>query len=520
MFHYGFSYIGLIYLLMLFIPNIIWAKNKPDRYEEYAQKENKVLLALERIGEVFVCILVLIFSDFNIRNTYWCIWLIISFVFMIFYEIYWLRYFRSSRRMEDFYSSFLGIPVAGATLPVCAFFLLGIYASNVFLLIAVVILGIGHIGIHLQHQNEVLKKKKRCLVIRILKWIGAAVGIVTALTFIFVIGCRNIHYLKHYQMVENGVDEGIFISLGGLEQYVLVRSMDTDNPVIIYLHGGPSSPDTYATYGFSDELIDEYTFIAWDQRGCGRTYFHNINIDSENTTASFEQAKEDLDELVDYALERFGKEQVIILGHSYGTILGSEYALEHPDKVSAYIGAAQVVSLEETDVYSYEDALQKAIEAGDDTADMTRAFEQFQKSGLLIDKLKLRPLVSVYHPVEVSDQEAWMAITSPYFSVDDFRWFLKQLVNLEDYISLNRQLFDYTMIFDAYHNGLTYEMPVYFISGTCDWICPVDSVKKYSEAITAPEVRMELIEGCGHGVQYSSPTEFADVVCDLLDGIE
>jgi pimeloyl-ACP methyl ester carboxylesterase len=499
---------------------MIWAKYKPVRYEEYVQKENKILLALERIGEVLVCVLVLIFSDFNLRNTYWSIWLIISFVFMLFYEIYWLRYFKGSHRMEDFYSSFLGIPVAGATLPVCAFFLLGIYGSNAFLLIAVVILGIGHIGIHLQHKNEVLKKKKRCLIIRILKWIGAAVGIVLALTFIFVIGCRNINYLKHYQMVETGVDEGIYVPLGGMEQYVLLRSMDTDNPVIIYLHGGPSSPDTYATYGFSDELVDEYTVIAWDQRGCGRTYFHNIDTDPENTSASFEQAKEDLDELVDYARERFGKEKVIILGHSYGTILGSEYALEHPDKVSAYIAAAQVVSLEGTDVYSYEDALQKAIEVGDDTSDMIKAFEQFQKSGLLIDQLRLRSLVSVYHSVDVSDKEAWMAITSPYFGVDDFRWFFKQLDDLEDYISLNQQLFDYTMAFDVYNNGLTYEMPVYFISGTCDWICPVDSVKEYSEAITAPEVRMELVEGCGHSVQYSDPEEFANIVRELLDRIK
>jgi pimeloyl-ACP methyl ester carboxylesterase len=57
-------------------------------------------------------------------------------------------------------------------------------------------------------------------------------------------------------------------------------------------------------------------------------------------------------------------------------------------------------------------------------------------------------------------------------------------------------------------------------SGTCDWICPVDPVKEYSETITAPEVRMELVEGCGHEVQFSLSSEFADVVLNLLDGIE
>ena len=65
-----------------------------------------------------------------------------------------MRYFKSERRLADFYSSLLGIPVAGATLPVLAFFLLGIYGKVVWMLIASVILGIGHIGIHLEHSRE------------------------------------------------------------------------------------------------------------------------------------------------------------------------------------------------------------------------------------------------------------------------------------------------------------------------------------------------------------------------------
>lgn len=156
MFHFGFSYIGLIYLLMLFIPNGIWAKNKPIGYEEYVVKENKVLQGFERIGEVLVCCCALLFSDFNVRlDSLWSVWLLLSFVLMLLYEVYWIRYFKSEKKMSDFYSSLCGVPVAGATLPVCAFFLLGIYGRNVFLPISVIILGIGHIGIHLQHRNQV-----------------------------------------------------------------------------------------------------------------------------------------------------------------------------------------------------------------------------------------------------------------------------------------------------------------------------------------------------------------------------
>ena len=75
---------------------------------------------------------------------------------MLLYEIYWIRYFRSEKTMKDFYRSILGIPVAGATLPVLASGMLAIYGKNPFLLIATIILGIGHIGIHWGHKKEIM----------------------------------------------------------------------------------------------------------------------------------------------------------------------------------------------------------------------------------------------------------------------------------------------------------------------------------------------------------------------------
>ena len=155
--HFGFSYIGLVFLLMLMIPNIIWSKNKPKEYDKYVKKENKVLILFERIGEMLVTCLSLIFSDFNINKiSSWTIILLIAFIIMILYEIYWIRYFKSNKTMKDMYSSLLGIPVAGAILPIIAFLVLSVYGKNLFLFISVIILGIGHIGIHLNHKKEVI----------------------------------------------------------------------------------------------------------------------------------------------------------------------------------------------------------------------------------------------------------------------------------------------------------------------------------------------------------------------------
>ncbi len=153
--HFGFSYVGLVYLLMLMVPNLIWTKFKPEDYEKYAAKENKILGAFERAGEVLVSTSAVVFSDFNFRPwTLWYLWFFASFLLMILYEIYWCRYFKSGKTMKDFYGSLLGIPVPGASLPVAAFLLLSVYGKNVILLVSTIILGIGHIGIHLEHARE------------------------------------------------------------------------------------------------------------------------------------------------------------------------------------------------------------------------------------------------------------------------------------------------------------------------------------------------------------------------------
>lgn len=152
--HLGFSYIGLLFLLLLVIPNILWTKKILQGYT--AENENRILLALERTGEVLTSCFSLLFSDFNLRGwTAWSLWLVFAFLAMALYELWWFRYFRSEQRLSDFYSSMLGIPVAGATLPVTAFFFLGIYGRVIWMLIATVILGIGHIGIHLGHRREI-----------------------------------------------------------------------------------------------------------------------------------------------------------------------------------------------------------------------------------------------------------------------------------------------------------------------------------------------------------------------------
>ncbi|MEG0630342.1 MAG: hypothetical protein RR292_01850 [Christensenellaceae bacterium] len=154
--HFGFSYVGLIYLLLLFLPNIFWVRHLPEGYAygQLAYKENKTLVLFERIGQACVTFTALVFVDYNLAPlSPWSLWLIASFVLMILYELCWVRYFKNGCTLKNMYSNFCGIPVPLASLPVMAFLLLGIYGKVIWLIVSAVILGIGHVGMHLVHRQ-------------------------------------------------------------------------------------------------------------------------------------------------------------------------------------------------------------------------------------------------------------------------------------------------------------------------------------------------------------------------------
>ena len=157
--NFGFSYIGLIYLLMLWIPNSMWAKRKPEGYDPSG--ESKVLLAFERVGQALCTAAILLFTDYCPRSdSPWTVWFIASATLMVLYELNWVRYFRSKHTVADFYRPLFGIPAPGAALPVAAFLLLGVYGKVIWLILASLVLSVGHVGIHL-HTYEGFETARR-----------------------------------------------------------------------------------------------------------------------------------------------------------------------------------------------------------------------------------------------------------------------------------------------------------------------------------------------------------------------
>ncbi len=319
---------------------------------------------------------------------------------------------------------------------------------------------------------------------------------------------------------EQGVDEEIYVNLQGQEQYLLIKGKDVKNPVIVYLHGGPAGPDSVVTYEWTPYLMDEYTVVVWDQRGCGNTYYRNKGKDPNNQTATFPQALEDLDALVDYVCQRFEQEKVIIMGHSYGTLLGSRYAQIHPKKVRHYVGISQVISIKLGEKAGYEDAYRIAVEKGKNTAKLTAAYEKAMEAPNFDNLGRLRMRTMPLHMPPKAKNQIVIGLKSPYLKWNNVKWQLMCMTNRRKIMQLSQSLLDYLFEVNLLEKSKDYQVPVTFIHGDCDWVTPTVCTKQYMEQMTAPHKEMVLMKDCSHCPHYDEPEEFAEVVKKVINGVE
>src|SRR6266481_371659 len=114
------------------------------------------------------------------------------------------------------------------------------------------------------------------------------------------------------------------IPAGGADLYSREVGRGT---AIIVLHGGPDFDISYLLPDL-DRLSDSFRLIYYDQRGRGRSADH---VQPEDVTLASDIA--DMEKVRQY----FHLDSVVLLGHSWGTVLALEYALRYPQQVSRLI---------------------------------------------------------------------------------------------------------------------------------------------------------------------------------------
>ncbi len=349
---------------------------------------------------------------------------------------------------------------------------------------------------------------------KILRAVGILILAIIVLATLYIVGGRLINGQRTKIISENGIQEQVTIDINGIKQELSIRGEDINNPVILFLHGGPGNPVGYFDYIWQPELNKDFTIVTYDQRGSGRTYYANPEAE-----VSKELILEDIDAIVSYLQDRFKQEKVIIMGHSWGTLIGTTYVYNHPDKVSSYIGIGQVVSMIPGEEVGYNEALKRAAEVGDTKYidEFTRNYESFLK------ELKVNDAFITYRGMEPKylkgNREKSILqltpafLTSPSLKLQDVKWFLvdsNKVLTAPDN-TLTNGLFK----FDA-NEMLAYKVPMYFISGGSDYVTPFSLAETYCKNITAPDKQIIIIEGAGHNTFVDVPEEFVAAVKEVL----
>ncbi len=147
------------------------------------------------------------------------------------------------------------------------------------------------------------------------------------------------------------------VRIGGINQWIQARGQNVNNPILLFIHGGPGLAFIPMAGAFQGEWENHFTVVEWDQRGAGKTYASN-DTELQRSTMNVPQMEHDALDVVNYLRNRFHREKIFVLGHSWGSMLGVWLAHEHPELVYAYVGVGQIVNVKQNETVAHQDALQ------------------------------------------------------------------------------------------------------------------------------------------------------------------
>ncbi|WP_242927593.1 alpha/beta hydrolase [Pontibacter vulgaris] len=303
------------------------------------------------------------------------------------------------------------------------------------------------------------------------------------------------------------INEAGFIPIGGIEQWVTISGEDRSKPVVLFLHGGPGSTMSQyddAAYGHWEK---DFVLVYWDQRGAGRTFGRNApEVVTEDywieNPLTVEQMTADGIELSEYLIKHLGKKKIILVGTSWGSILGANMALSRPDLFSAYVGHSQVVN--------YSAGFATAYKKVSEMAQQTNDQESIEKLKLLgpppyEDAKKEGQLMRIIKKYEKQNSKpapaTWWKLASEYDNEKD----AQHRYDGDDYSFIHFAGFKKMGIksmaagVNFMENGLNYKIPVIFIQGEEDILTAKETTKAYFDKVKAPKKEFILVPGAAHG---------------------
>lgn len=343
-------------------------------------------------------------------------------------------------------------------------------------------------------------------IFKIIKSIGLA--IIAFIILFFVV--RAVGVGINRRTPKGGINESMYVDINGTKQWINIYGENINNPVLLYLHGGPGSATSDIDYVITRKWADVYTVVTWDQRNCGKSYDAGQN-EIELTRDMF---LEDGKEMTEFIRDYLSVDQITILGHSWGSIYGANLVLEYPEYYECFIGTGQLVDSIDNEKAFKEEAISWA-EGDDEALELVR---QLTPESMTMSHILARnALMEKYGYNMMKDGSDYNLITTiifnPNYSIVDWaKYFSRDMsVYLAFFQSEEFQSF-------SLKGRLEYKVPYYNINGNMDYQTNYKLAGEYFDSIDAPYKELFIMENTTHGLLESKSEEFSKIVHRIASG--
>jgi pimeloyl-ACP methyl ester carboxylesterase len=290
---------------------------------------------------------------------------------------------------------------------------------------------------------------------------------------------------------QDGIDDAKYVQVGGIEQWITIRGEDRKNPVLLFLHGGPGDATNPWGYAGFRSWLKHFTVVQWDQRGAGRTL--GKNGPSLAPTITIDRMAQDGIELAELLRKTLQKEKIVLVGHSWGSILGVFMVKARPELFYAFVGTGQVGDSTRNYAVAYAELLKKAERVGEQRA--IRELKEVGPPPYTNGKGYgvQRKWSNLFEGADFFINSMFgLALTAPGYSPRDINdWGDGQELS-------GQRLIPQTSKLEAQTLSGEFALPVFVIQGAEDFTTPTSLARGFVNSLRAPRKAFVAVEGGGH----------------------
>ena len=308
-------------------------------------------------------------------------------------------------------------------------------------------------------------------------------------------------------------NKSLYVDINGTKQWINIYGKDKNNPVLLYLHGGPGSATSYVDYEFTRKWSDVYTVVTWDQRAAGKSWLKNTK---DTTPINLDTMMEDGLEMTEFLRSYLGKDKISIIGHSWGSIYGAMLVQDHPEYYDCFIGTGMVVDLTKNEE-RYWEAAREWAKGNEEDEQLIEKCASGEIPKLSREYYQARQGMMEKYGYNISAEKSDYSIPAtcffnPYYSLWDWYRFMKGTAGSNPYQDWDEsEEFNSLSILDR----TEYKVPYYNINGDMDYQANSGLAQDYFDSVKAPRKKMYYMKNMAHGLLEIRSGEFSDIVHEI-----